>query len=197
MVHCARTNDSDLPVGFHCTALYILKKYGLEKYWNNIPNVSHNDLKAIFKKPIWDHHWKIDIASATSYDSPFSLALSKGKKGRILPKYPYKSYYFLDSFTDTDLSCSDLSSILRFWMTPPRQRVCSCTLPTSNIAKHLIFECQKTCSLVSSYRATLSSVLQTNLQPDSLELFFSGVACSADEMRAFNRLVGKFEYPRF
>ena len=49
----------------------------------------------------------------------------------------------MNCFTDIDLSRSDLSSILRFWMTPPRQRVCSCTLPTSNIAKHLIFECKK------------------------------------------------------
>ena len=194
MVHRARTNDPVLPVGFHRTALYILKKYSLEKYWDNIPNVSHNDLMDIFKKPIWHHHWKKDIASALAYNSPFSSALSSGS---LLPRYPYKSDFFMNCFTDIDLSRSDLSSILRFWMTPPRQRVCSCTLPTSNIAKHLIFKCPKTYSLVSSYRTTLSNLLQKNLHPDSLGLFFSGIACSVDEMRAFNRLVGMFDYPRF
>ena len=164
------------------------------KYWDNIPDVSQNELKAIFKKPIWQYHWGKDVASASSRDSPFSSTLLISC---LPPTYPYKSHQFIESFMAADLSRAELSSILRFWMTPSRQRICSCTLPTINIVKHLIFECPKTCSLVASYQSKLSPKLRTVLQPSSLPLFFSGVISSAVELRTFNRLVAEFNYPRF
>ena len=161
---------------------------------DSIPDVSHSDLKAIFKKPIWQFHWEKDIASASSRDSPFSSTLLIGSH---YPTYPYKSKNFINSFMAIDLSRAALSSILRFWMTPSRQRLCSCTLPTINIAKHLIFECPLTRTLVASYQSNLSPKLRTILQPCSLSLFFSGVICSGVELSAFNRLIAEFNYPRF
>ena len=137
MIHRARTSHSGLPVGFHSTAHHILKKYNLMKYWDHIPDVPHSELKGLLKKPIWQYHWEKDIASARSRDAPFSSTMLIDSNA---PTYPYKSHHFINSFMANDLSRADLSSILRFWMTPSRQRICSCTLPTINIAKHLIFE---------------------------------------------------------
>ena len=194
MIHRARTSFSTLPVGFHSTVLHILKRYDLEKYWGQIPDVSHDELKVILKKPIWNYHWEKDIASARSRDSPFSSTLLKDSHP---PTYPYKSHHFINSFMAPDLSRANLSSILRFWMTPSRQRNCSCSLPTSNIAKHLIFECSKTRSLVTTYLAELSPMLRQILQPDSLQLFFSRVSSSDVDMGLFNHLVAEFCYPRF
>ena len=71
MVHKARKLNMVLPVGFHCTVLHILKKYRLEQFWNDIPNVPHEELKVIFKKPIWLHHWIKDVASV-SFVTPHS-----------------------------------------------------------------------------------------------------------------------------
>ena len=194
MVHRARTSYSGLPVGFHSTVLHILKKYDFEKYWDHVPDVPHSELKAIFKKPIWQYHWDKDIASARSRDAPFSSTMHINSHP---PTNPYKSYHFINSFMAIDLSRANLSSILRFWMTPSRLRICSCTLPTVNIAKHLIFECSKTRSLVASYQAKLSPMLRSILQPGSLPLFFSRVMNNDKDLGSFNRLVAEFFYPRF
>ena len=48
-----------------------------------------------------------------------------------------------------------ITNILRFWMTPSRQRVCSCGERTCRISYHLLFNCSKTYHLVVQYASTL------------------------------------------
>ena len=164
------------------------------KFWNSVPDVSQSELKAIFKKRIWQYHWEKDIASASSRDSPFSSTLIVGSHNST---YPHKSHYFINSFMAFDLSRAALSSILRFWMTPSRQRICSCTHPTINLVKHLLFDCPRTRTLFASYRSKLSPKLKLILKPSSLSAFFSRIKCSGVDLRAFNSLVAEFNYPRF
>ena len=111
MVHLARTSKSAMPVSFHCTALRIFNKYKLGHFWNNIPDVPHDKLIAIFKKQIWLQHWFKDVASASCYDSSFSTAFLKDE---CQPTFPYKTDHFMKYFVTPDLPRSELSSRLRF-----------------------------------------------------------------------------------
>ena len=194
MVHRFCTSGQSKPVGFHCTVIRILKKYGLQFYWNNIPDVPDNKLKEIFKKPIWLHHWRIDVASASRRDSPFSNIFLKDI---IAPIYPYKTMHLLKIFNTHEIPVPELASVLRFWMTPCRKRFCSCTMPTSNLAKHLIFACPKTRDLVAFYSRKLLPNLRTLFNPETFYLFLSRISCSYMDFISFNRVVGKFDYPRF
>ena len=194
MIHRARTSRKDKPVGFHCTVLRVLNKYGLEKYWNNIPDVSKEKLKVIFKKPIWLFHWRKDVATASCLDSPFSRAILKEDSE---PAYPYKLSYFMKMFLIDDLPSPVLNTVLRFWITPCRQRICSCNRSTGNLARHLIFTCTKTLDLMASYRVKLLPNLRTTLQPKTFSLFLSQISSSALDFIRFNQLVGKFDYPRY
>ena len=48
MVHRSRSTNNSMPVGFHCSVRRILSKYGIEQYWDNIPDVPHNELISVF-----------------------------------------------------------------------------------------------------------------------------------------------------
>ena len=194
MVHRFCTSGQSKPVGFHCTVIRILRKYGLQFYWNNIPDVPDDKLKEIFKKPIWLHHWRIDVASASRRDSPFSNIFLKDV---IAPIYPYKTMHLLKIFNTHEIPVPELASVLRFWMTPSRKRFCSCTIPTSNLAKHLIFACPKTRDHVAFYSRKLLPNLRTLFNPETFYLFLSRISCSYMDFISFNRVVGKFDYPRF
>ena len=168
MVHQARVAKADMPVGFHCSVCHILTKYGLKEYCNNIPYLTFEEVSANFKRTIWTYHWKLDVTSTSSRNSPFSYSLSKST---TLPTYPYKSGHFLQRFITDDLPRSAITSVLRFWMTPIRPRVCSCKLPTCNLVNHLLFECSKTRSLIVYYRAKLPSRLRLTPTPLTLDIF--------------------------
>ena len=182
------------PVGFHRTVLRILQKYGIEKYWNTFPDAPNVKLKATFKKTIWLYHWNKDLDTARSRDSPFSTIFLKDVKA---PTYPYKTYHFLKIFNTQDLPRSELTSVLRFWMTPRRKRICSCTRSTCNLAKHLIFTCPNYFDMVASYRSKLLPGLRLLLQPNSFYLFLSRISSSVMDFTCFNRVVGKFDYPQY
>ena len=194
IIHRMRIFKNLNPVGFHRTVLRILKKYGIEEYWNNIPDAPSEKLKATFKKPIWLYHWNKDLAAARSRDSPFSTIFLKDVKA---PTYPYKTYHFLKIFNTQDLPRSELTSVLQFWMTPCRKRICSCTRSTCDLAKHLIFNCPHYFDMVASYRRKLLPGLRLLLQPNSFHLFLSRISSSAMDFTCFNRVVGKFDYPRY
>ena len=126
-------------------------------------------------------------------NSPFSYSLSKST---TLPTYPYKSGHFLQRFITDDLPRSAITSVLRFWMTPIRPRICSCQLSTCNLVTHLLFECSNTRTLLACYQANLPSRLRLTLTPLTLNNFFYLIACSSKQLATFNRVVGKFDYPQ-
>ena len=192
-VHQARVAKADMPVGFHCSVRRVLTKYGLMEYWDNISDVNFDMISVYFKRTICTYHWMQDVTSTRNRDSPFSYTLSKPITP---PTYPYKSNHFLKNFSTNDIPRSAITSVLRFWMTPIRPRTCSCTLPTRNLVTHLLFECSKTCTLISCYQSKLPSRLLVTLTPITLGTFFSLIVCSGEQLFLFNRVVGKFEYPQ-
>ena len=194
IIHRMRISKNFNPVGFHRTVLRILKKYGIEKYWEYIPDAPSQKLKATIKKPIWLYHWNKDVATARSRDSPFSAIFLKNVQ---VPNYPYKTYHFLNIFNTLELPRNELTSILRFWTTPCRERICSCTRSTCNLAKHLIFTCPKYRELVACYRRKLLPGLRLLLLPNSFNLFLSRISSSTIDFFCFNRVVGKFDYPQY
>ena len=194
MVHRMRISRNYIPVGFHRTLRRILNKYGIEKYFNKISDIPRVKLKAIFKKPIWLHHWNNDVALARCRDSPFSTAFLENVSE---PTYPYKTNHFMKIFITNEIPRNELTTVLRFWMTPGRQRICPCTVSTCDLAKHLIFACPKSRDLVSSYRRTLRPDLRSLLQPSSFSYFLSRISSSTMDFTCFNRVVGKFDYPQF
>ena len=157
-----------MPVGFHCSVRRVLTKYGLMEYWDNISDVNFDMLSAYFKRTIWTYHWIQDVTSTSNRDSPFSYTLSKPITP---PTYPYKTDHFHKNFSTNDLPRSAITSVLRFWMTPIRQRTCSSTLPTCNLVTHLLFECSNTRTLLACYQAKLPSHLRLTLHLSLLTIF--------------------------
>ena len=183
-----------MPVGFHCSVSRILRKYSIEQYWDNIPDVSHDELISLFKKPIWLFHWLNDAAACGRRDSPFSMAFIRSA---LPPTWPYKAGYFMNRFIPTDVPTTERASLLRFWMTPSRPRICTCACTTSNLAKHLIFDCPKTRDLMAHYILELSPELLASLDSSTFCVFLCRIAGSSDLLESFNRVVGKFQYPLF
>ena len=137
---------------------------------------------------------EFDIASASRRDSPLSTIFSKDV---IFPTYPYKTWHFMKIFYTLEIPGPELASVLRFWMTPCRKRICSCTTPDSNLAKHPFFACTKTRDQVAFYRRKLLPNLRTLFHSETFSLFLSRISCSYIDFISFNRVVGKFDYPRF
>ena len=183
-----------LPVGFHCTALRSFKKYRLELFWNNIPDAPYEKLKVMFKKQIWLYHWIQDVSTARLRDSPFCMTFLKSVP---IPIFPNKTNHFMKQLLTTDLPNSALSSILRFWMTPSRRRICPCGVTTENLAKHLLFSCHRTRALINCYQSKLSPDLRLTLHPNTFSIFLSQMASSADNLTTFNHVIGKFDYPKY
>ena len=193
MVHRARTTKPSMPVGFHCSVRRILSKYGLEQYWNNIPNVPHDELISIFKKPIWLHHWLHDVASCMRRDSPFSIALIRNA---LPPSYPYKSGHFMNRVISKNVPNTNRASLLRFWMTPSRPRTCTCESKTCNLAKHLIFECPQTRDSMALFLLELPPKLRLSISSSTFPMFLNRIAGSPDLLECFNIAISKFDVPR-
>ena len=70
------------------------------------------------------------MASTKSRKSPFSTTFLKNDQSST---HPYKSCKFLDIFTTDDMPRDALASVLRFWTTLSRSRVCPCSQTTCNI----------------------------------------------------------------
>ena len=194
MIHRNRTTNRNMPVGFHCSVRRILSKYGVEQYWDNVPDVPHAELISLFKKPIWLYHWLKDVASCSLRDSPFSIAFIRRA---LTPTWPYKSSYFMNRVIPTNVPNSERAPLVRFWMTPSRTRLCTCNSKTSNLAKHLIFDCPLTRELMAHYILELSPELLTLLDSSTFSVFLNRIACSSELTECFNRVVGKFAYPLF
>ena len=193
MVHRTRTTNRSMPVGFHCSAHRILRKYGLELYLYNIPNVPHNELISTLKKPIWLHHWLKDVAACSLRDSPFSIAFVRHA---IHPTYPYKAGHFMNRVTPKDIPNTERASLLRFWMTPSRQRTCICDSTTSNLAKHLTFECSQTRDSMALFLLELPPKLRASITSSTFPIFLKRIAGSPELLESFNRVACKFDYPR-
>ena len=194
MLHQYRTETfNSQSVGFYSTVRHTLVKYNLVSYWNNIPDVNHEELKNLLKKPIWSFHWKHDVAMTVNKDTPFSNTILTHIIP--LPTYPYKSTNFLDCFNTNKLPRSALSMVLRFWLTPSRTRLCSCAKQTNDLAKHLLFSCSKTRNLMVIYKASLPIALSTILCSTKLHLFLRQIASSKCLLEDFNLLISRFEYP--
>ena len=194
MVHRSRSTKNSMPVGFHCSVRRILSKYGMEQYWDSIPDIPHDELISVLKKPIWLYHWFKDVASCSHRDSPFSIAFIR----RALPPiWPYKTSYFMKRVIPMDVSHTARASLLRFWLTPSRQRICTCGFTTNNLPKHLINDCPKTRDSMALYLQDLSSELQASFDPSNFSMFLNRIASSSELLVNFNRVISKFEYPLF
>ena len=164
------------------------------RFWNNMPDVTQNELKSLLKKAIWTLHWKKDVIAALTKESPFSKTfLHKAHP----PTYPYKTKHFLDHFTTKQLTRTSLSMVLRFWMTPNRTRVCSCNHNTNHIAKHLLFHCAKTHEQVGMFVASIPQEISLIFTPTKIPLFLEKIISSKDLFDQFNLLISKFDYPRY
>ena len=194
-MHQYRTKTfKSLSVGFYATVHRILIKYNLEHYWDNIPDVSHEKLKYTLKKTIWSLHWERDVTTALNKDSPFSSTFLPHVQNTT---YPYKSTNFLDHFNVNRFPRAALSTLLRFWLTPNRTRLCSCMKQTNCLAKHLIFSCRNTRDQIAIYAATLPNALSLLFCPSKLPQFFKHVAKSKTQLENFNLVISRFEYPWF
>ena len=163
-------------------------------FWNNMPEVSHEELKSLLKKSIWSWHWKKDVAAALCKESPFSMSFLKHAH---LPTFPYKTKLFLDHFNTKQLTRTALSMVLRFWMTPNRYRVCSCNQETNQIAKHLLFSCPLTRDQMAFFSTNIPPELSLLLSPAKLPLLLRKILNSTDLFKKFNLLISKFDYPRY
>ena len=194
-IHRYRTeNLSEIQSGFHQTVFRTLDKYKIGQYWNNVPDGTRDELKLLLKKTIWLFHWKQDMANALTKNTPFSMILPKPK---AFLTFPYKSNKFHNQFSADKLCSSRLASVMRFWLTPSRSRVCSCEQETNCLMKHLIFECPKTRLHMSEYKRNIPNTLKASLSPTKLPQFFKKLTLSEDLRDNFNRLAANFDYPRY
>ena len=113
----------------------------------------------------------------------------------IKSTHPYKSCKFLDIFTTDDMPRDAFASVLRFWTTPGRSRVCPCSQTTCNIGLHLVFECPRTRALATNYRKTLSPELCSKFQPATFETFLSFISESITSLKSFNLFLSTYDYP--
>ena len=90
-----------------------------------------------------------------------------------------------------------MARVLRFWLTPARNRVCSCGLDTGDLAKHLLFHCSKTHPATAAYASSLEPQIISHFTPNKLIDFLRKVVRSEKLLENFNLLVGTFEYPRY
>ena len=151
-------------------------------------------LKNFLKKSIWLHHWKADISSALTSNSLFAPVFLTNKSP---PTHPYKGHAFLTSLHTQKFSRTAIARILRFWLTPARVRVCTCSTKTHNLARHLLFFCSNTQEDVNAYAANLETLLLSCFTQSRLLEFLRIVACSEKLLINFNLLVGTFRYPRY
>ena len=119
-------NDIAPPVGFHFTARYTMRKYGLLHLWREIKTNVDTKIKNMLKKSIWLHHWKADISAALASNTFFASVFLKNKSP---PAHPYKGHPFLTSLHTHNFPRIAIARILRFWLTPARVRVCTYAVP--------------------------------------------------------------------
>ena len=156
-----------LPVGLYFTAYTTLTKIGLPHMWDNMP--LNTGLKSLLKKHIWLFYWKQDFEKAIHSNSLFSSVFLHSTQRS--PFYPYKMHNFLISLNTTIFPRTALSTVLRFWLTPNRKRMCSCSNETSNLNSHLLFLCPKTRELMSTYLPTLNPELGAIFSSNTLFKF--------------------------
>ena len=192
-IHRYRVNNiNDIPVGFYHTAYRTLKKYGMGHLWNNMP--TKKILHQVLKKTIWLYHWRKDVSNALLSNSIFSIVfLSKCKP----PAHPYKCHTFLSSLNTMIFPRSSLSRVLRFWLTPPRERHCSCGVETGDLAKHLLFFCSQTRATTTAFVHSLEDNLAACFKPSLLTSFLEKIVKEANILENFNLMIGTFDYPRY
>ena len=187
-------NWKAIPVGFYSNVHNTLTKYGVGHLWRNININQDTKIKDFFKKFIWLHHWKADVSAALKSNSIFASVFLPNKTP---PKYPFKSHKLLNSLTTEQFPRIAMARVLRFWLTPARNRVCSCGLDTGDLAKHLLFHCSKTHSATAAYASSLEPQIISHFTPNKLIDFLRKVVRSEKLLENFNLLVGTFEYPRY
>ena len=193
MMHKYRTiNHDELPNGFHNTVKRILLRYKIEHLWNHIPNIPYAEIKDLIKETIWSEHWQQDVRTSMAYDCFFSSVLLKH-----LPMLPYKNHLVTNSMKTNKLPRQALTNVLRFWMTPNRDRICSCGQKTSRISYHLLFYCHKTSDSMAQYISTLPENLTKLMSPKYLNHFLIEICTLDNLLENFNRLIGKFDLPRY
>ena len=151
-------------------------------------------LKSILKHPIWKFHWKRDAATHTNEKTPFEIVYLQCHSP---PTVPFKVQYLINALDPNTLSRSALSSVLRFWTTPARLRMCSCGKETSDLVNHLLLECRLTRDLIFCYIPTLPCTLAKLLKPGILNQFFLEIAKSKVLLENFNEMIGQFDIPRY
>ena len=173
---------------------YTLAKYKLSRLWNDIPRYDHLKLKSFLKQPTWDFHWKSDATIARDTRTPFVMAYFNNL---CLSKKPFKAQYLISTLDTKILPRNSLSNVLRFWITPPRSRTCTCKIETPNLVHHLIFECRLTRDPMSRYITTLCQQLACLMKPDNMTNFFHTIAKSAGSLEEFNLIIGQFDIPPY
>ena len=186
------SNMNALPVGFYSTAYTTLDKIGLAHLWDNMPIGS--EINIMLKKHIWQYYWKRDVANAIQSKSLFSSVFLCN---RSLPVYPYKIHKFLIRLNTKVFPRIALAAVLRFWLTPNRRRICSCSAEISNLANHLLFSCPKTRMIMATYLSTLHPGLKACLLPHTLIQFLSCISRDEKLLEDFNLIIGMFDYPLF
>ena len=113
------------------------------------------------------------------------------------PTYPYKAGYFMNKVTPKDVPNTERASLLRFWMTPSRPRTCTCDSTTSNLAKHLTFECNQTRDSMALFLRELPPKLRASISSSTFPIFLKRIAGSPELLESFNRVACKFDVPRY
>ena len=98
----------------------------------------------------------------------------------------------MNRFIPTDVPTTERASLLRFWMTPSRPRICTCACTTSNLAKHLIFDCPKTRDLMAHYILELSPELWPPLIPQRFVCSSAGLPALLTSWKASTELSASF-----
>ena len=187
------TNSKEIPVGFYFTVRRTLIKYGLEHPWGNI-TACPIKFKDYLKSRIWRYHWNVDVSDALDSNSLFASVFLLNHKP---PTHPYKSHTFLNSLNSKTFLRNDLGTVLRFWLTPARFRMCTCGSETYDLAQHLLFSCAQTRKELFTYTSKLDTPLLPQFRPNTLLKFLRVVAHSHIMLEDFNQMIAKLTYPRY
>ena len=181
-----------LPVGFYSTAYACLNKLGLAHMWNDLPKGT--ELKNLLKQHIWKYYWIKDAAKASLSNALFPSVFLRDTTP---PIHPYKMHKFLLNLNSNVFPRAAFATVLRFWLTPNRKRICPCNEVTHNLAHHLLFVCPKTRNSMANYISTLNHELALYFQPCSLLAFLRHISQFDNYLLSFNLVVGTFDYPLY
>ena len=192
--HRRKTKFGATPVGFHHTCYNILKKYEIFSVWDESTMLPNEEWKLKIKSAIWRHHWEHDLMLAKAYHTPLSTIFLPNIRPGTVKSY-YKPHSLLRSLKSINLPRSTLSKALRYWTTPIRERKCSCEQLTTNLPRHMFFNCLKSRAQIMKYK-TVNNLAET-FQPSKLQKFLRSLLKDENKLRNFHVMLSELDFPRF